>query len=245
MNETRNTILKYLKDYTNSYFIIGGQATAIELAKIDLDFRITKDYDIVLISNSPEEGFYKALLDLISDGKYKNNYVNGKKNAYRFEKPENPNFPAVIELFCEQGQYHESLNKRFAKIDLVECEDKISAMVLDKEIYNFALSHKIIESGISIVDTIGLIALKCFAYFENERLHKEGKVHEGDVTKHKNDVITLVSSLKEGQKIMAPDILFNSLKQFYKLLKKGEFDQTLKSKHIGKNDIIKQFEELL
>ena len=245
MNETSNTLLKYLKDFNNSYFIIGGQAAAIQLAKIDLNFRVTKDYDIVLVSNSPEEGFYKMLLKLISDGKYENNYVNGKKNAYRFELPKNPNFPTIIELFCEQGQYPESLNKRFAKLNLIECEDKISAMVMNKEIYNFALSHKVVESGIAVLDTYGLIALKSFAYFENKKLREEGKVHKGDVEKHKNDIITLVSSLLEGHKIDLPKVLEESMNDFYIMLKNGDFNQTLKSRHLDKDDIIERFHSLL
>jgi hypothetical protein len=52
---------EYFSDYTDHYVLIGGVACDILMNDIDMEFRATKDFDVVLIAEAFSEDFFKIL----------------------------------------------------------------------------------------------------------------------------------------------------------------------------------------
>jgi predicted nucleotidyltransferase len=52
-----DTFLQYFKDFKDQYVLIGGSACDIVMQEYDIDFRSTKDLDIVLIIETLNTAF--------------------------------------------------------------------------------------------------------------------------------------------------------------------------------------------
>lgn len=91
---------EYLNGLEDGYAIIGGSACEVLMHDADLEFRSTKDVDIVLIAECrlPEVG--RAIWKIVHDGGYRCGW-KGAENArfYRFTEPAQAGFPEIIELF--------------------------------------------------------------------------------------------------------------------------------------------------
>lgn len=81
------TLLSFLGKNKEHFFLIGGHAAAIHFGKIGLEFRATKDFDIVLASKIDDSSFSLQLSKMLIEGGYENKYTNERKTAYRFENP--------------------------------------------------------------------------------------------------------------------------------------------------------------
>lgn len=80
--------------------MIGGTASMILLNEVGLDFRATKDVDVVLFVEALSAKFANTFWDFIEEGGYNNRQVSsGKPIFYRFWKPRNQVYPEMIELF--------------------------------------------------------------------------------------------------------------------------------------------------
>ena len=67
----------------------------------EVNFRATRDLDMVLIVEALTPEFGEKFWEFIVDGKYRNKATNGSNpQFYRFDKPEDDEFPKMIELFC-------------------------------------------------------------------------------------------------------------------------------------------------
>lgn len=90
----------YFASYTNQYVLIGGTACSLVMEDAGLDFRATKDLDIVLYIEALEAQFVSDFWQFIKDGGYQNKQKStGKELFYRFSSPSKPEFPVMLELF--------------------------------------------------------------------------------------------------------------------------------------------------
>ena len=62
---------EYFSDYAGQYVFIGGTACDIILGTRDVDFRVTKDLDIVLVMEALDENFVRQFISFIKDGGYR------------------------------------------------------------------------------------------------------------------------------------------------------------------------------
>ena len=91
---------EYFKEYADQYVLIGGTACSISFEEQDISFRATKDLDMVLIIEALTPAFGERFWQFIRDGGYQNRArSNGKPQFFRFDKPYDPHFPKMIELF--------------------------------------------------------------------------------------------------------------------------------------------------
>lgn len=237
------TLLSFLGENNDRFFLIGGHAVAIHLEKIGLTFRATKDFDIVLITKIDDSSFSKQLEKMLINGEYKNKYRNDKKTAYRFESPVSNAYPKIIEFFVEEGQFPESLDRRLAKLDIEVNEGMISAIVLDKEVFEFAKRHVVIVDRLPVVDINGLIALKTLAYFKNKDLHEQSFVDENDYQKHRKDIIRLISIVQNKEPIYdLPESLLKPVNDFIKVLKESE--SAAKEYRVNLKDLIEIYKTI-
>ena len=96
-----DTFRKYFEGHKEQYVLIGGTACDILFESNEINFRATRDLDIVLIVETLTQEFGELFWEFIKDGKYRNKATNGgNPQFYRFDKPEDDNYPKMIELFC-------------------------------------------------------------------------------------------------------------------------------------------------
>ncbi len=62
----------HFKDFKDRYVLIGGAACYLALDEAGLEFRATKDIDIVLCLEALDAEFARAIWDFINSGMYKN-----------------------------------------------------------------------------------------------------------------------------------------------------------------------------
>jgi hypothetical protein len=68
-----------------------------------LAFRATKDLDILLYVEALDAAFVRAFWEFVRAGGYEvQEKSTGEKQFYRFQKPTNPDYPFVLELFSRQ-----------------------------------------------------------------------------------------------------------------------------------------------
>ena len=114
----------YFREYADQYVLIGGAACSISFEEQEINFgRTTKDLDVVLIVEAQTKEFGERFWQFIKDGKYRiRSKSNGNPQFYRFDKPEDPEFPKMIELFSRN-----LLGKRLFLIEFLQ-RIKISAL---------------------------------------------------------------------------------------------------------------------
>ena len=78
----------WFKGYEEQYTIIGGTACDLLMTKEGLDFRATKDIDLVLIIEAVNVSFGKKFWDYVIDAGYEHrNKSTGEPQFYRFTNP--------------------------------------------------------------------------------------------------------------------------------------------------------------
>lgn len=90
----------HFEGLANHYVLIGGAACEIVMEEVGLDFRATKDLDIVILVEALDAAFGERFWAFVEAGGYQQRErSSGRKEFYRFQKPNNGNFPAMLELF--------------------------------------------------------------------------------------------------------------------------------------------------
>jgi len=75
-------------DYADRYVLIGGASASLAMEEADLEFRSTKDLDIVLTVETADAEFGKAFWNFVEDGRYEHRQKStGKEIFYRFFSP--------------------------------------------------------------------------------------------------------------------------------------------------------------
>jgi hypothetical protein len=213
-----NFFKEYFSEYTDQYVIIGGAACDISFGDIGLNFRSTRDLDMVLIIEAQTKEFGERFWGFIKDGKYRNKIKSdGKPQFYRFDKPENREFPSMIELFAKDESIIE--NSTIVPIHIDDSVSSLSAILLDKDYYKILLDNRDVIDGISILKPIGLLLFKIKAYLDLIDKKSRGIRLDGrNIKKHKNDIIRLAveftySPIKVSESIKTDVTYF--LDEFY------------------------------
>lgn len=191
----------YLKGLENQYVIIGGGAASILLDDDGLEFRATKDVDLVVLSRSDE--LNKRILAYIELGKYKTKEITDKKpRYYRFQAPENPEAPKMIELFARNEIGLELGGDQHIIPIKNDSAEKLSAILLDDEYFELIQKNLIAsESGIPLVNAVANICLKARAHREllDRKNSGDTSIDERDIQKHLKDIWRLGILLTGGE----------------------------------------------
>ena len=91
---------EWFQDYESNYIIIGGTACDLLMSSFDMEFRATKDLDLVLILEVLTVEFGRKFWDYILEAGYEHrNKSSGKSQFYRFSKPKNDSYPFFWKIF--------------------------------------------------------------------------------------------------------------------------------------------------
>ena len=229
----------HFEGFNDHYVLIGGAACYLAMVEVGLEFRATKDLDIVLCLEALDVEFVKALWDFIRKGGYKNQQKStGKKLFYRFSDPVDTTFPWMLELFSRiPDALKLQKDVHLTPIPVDEDLSSLSAILLDDRYYKFIHESKTESNGMMIVPPETLIPLKARAWFDlSQRRDAGGMVDEKDIKKHKNDVFRLFQVITPDRTIVIPDTIKADLERFLKAIE-DDPPKTLKPFGLGSTGV--------
>jgi hypothetical protein len=187
---------EYFSEYSDQYILIGGAACDISFGESDMDFRATRDLDVVLIVEAQTKEFGQRFWDFIKEGKYRNRAKSsGEPQFYRFDKPEEPGYPSMIELFSRSSWMMEQ-NAALTPVHIDDSVSSLSAILLNDAYYELLLAGRAVIDGISVLKPTWLVPFKVKAWLDlNEKLERGEHVDSRDIKKHRNDIIRISTEL--------------------------------------------------
>lgn len=224
---------KHFAEYSDKYVLIGGTACFVVMQDAGLEFRATKDLDIVLHVEALDTEFVRAFWEFIKAGGYQNRQKStGKEIFYRFYSPTDGDFPAMLELFSRSPDTVKLVDgSHLTPIPVNEVPTSLSAILLDNDYYKFLHLGKCTKNGLSIVGAPHLIPLKAKAWIELvARKNAFGDVDEKDIRKHKNDILRLYQLLSSNLRIEPPVTIKNDMQTFLDYIEK---DVLIDFKNLG------------
>ena len=211
----------HFEDFNDRYVLIGGAACFLSFDEAGLDFRVTKDLDIVLCVEALDTDFAQAFWDFVVRGKYKNTQKStGKKLFYRFYDPEDAAFPYMLELFSRiPDALKLSDDAHLTPIPVDEEQSSLSAILLDDGYYDFIHDSKIDIDGIPTVPPEIIVPLKAKAWLDlTERRDAGEKVDGNDIKKHKNDVFRLFQVIEPDKRVVLPEVIKDDMQRFMEVV---------------------------
>ena len=181
----------------DAFVLIAGVACHEWLASQGLPFRVTKDIDLVLIIEALDESFVERLWAFIEAGNYEIREKAGNRELYRFSKPKDDTYPAMIEIFSRKpGGIDLAEGQRVVPIAIDEGSASLSAILLDDAYYSLILNHRTQDADLPRVKPAALIPLKARAWLDLTKREKEGqKIDAKDIAKHRADVFRIAATL--------------------------------------------------
>lgn len=210
-----DVFIEKFKDYTDCYTIIGGAACDILMNEADIDFRATKDIDMIVIMEARYKEFTKVLWDYILEGGYRFGWKNSDEvHFYRFTEPKS-GYPSMIELFSKEPDYIKDIPSGIVPLHIDDETSSLSAILLNEDFYNFMLEGRRMILGASVLGAEYLIPFKMYAWLDlKDRKYRGEHVNEGDLKKHKYDVFRLLQIVEPEKKIETSGLVSEAVKRF-------------------------------
>ena len=152
--------------------------------------------DVVLIAEALTREFGQRFWEFIRDGGYQNRAKSsGASQFYRFDKPTQEGFPAMIELFA-RTEYILEDGAELTPIHIDDSISSLSAILLNDSYYDALLRGRDVIDGFSILRHSWLIPFKAKAWLDlNERNRRGEHVDSRNLKKHRNDIIRMAAEL--------------------------------------------------
>lgn len=209
---------KWFAEYTDQYTIIGGTACDLLMSEDGLDFRATRDIDMVLIVESLTPEFGRRFWEYVKAAGYEHrNKSTGEPQFYRFSKPSSREYPYMIELFS--GRVDAIELPEDAVLTPLPLDDEISslsAILMDADYYQFLREGKIVLNDIPVLDAAHLIPFKAKAWLDLTERNRNGEhVDSKNIRKHKNDVFRLSILLTSDIRVILSAAIRSDLEKFF------------------------------
>ena len=200
--------------FQDEFIIIGG--TAVQLVRGENEHtRVTRDIDLLVVAERMSPEFSAAFHAFLSAGGYSCYFSkNGKPHFYRFIQPKTEGYPDMIELLSAAEMDGASF------MPLPDVPDaSMSAIVLGRSYYEYALAHSTREYGLPCLTREALIVFKAAAYMNllEEYQQKKDSLRLHDTKKHRRDVFMLVADLEPSTRANAPADIRERMRQFIEL----------------------------
>ena len=130
--------------YRDSFILIGGTSVQMVLGQYNSPkgvasrARVTHDIDLLIVTERISDAFKSAFHKFMTDGEYECYCSNERPHYYRFLNDKQNCYPEKVELLS-----HSLLdfpNIRHTPL-VLERDESMSAMVLDENLYQYALAH--------------------------------------------------------------------------------------------------------
>ena len=214
--------------HEHQYVLIGGAACELIMDEVGLDFRATKDLDIVLVVEALDSAFAARFWAFVEEGDYEiRQSSEGAKVLYRFQKPKAEGYPAMLELFSRAPEGLKlGDDAHLTPLPIDEAAASLSAILLDESYYEFLKSMVREAGGIPVLDEAAIIPFKARAWLDLTRQRAEGgQVDERNIRKHRNDVARLLQLLsQEARYVLPPAVAEDMLAFVEKAAIEDDFD---------------------
>lgn len=230
------------RGYEDCYTIIGGTACDILMNEVGLEFRATKDIDMILLIEERFVEFAAVFWEYIKDGGYKCGWKNSDlPHFYRFTEPRTAGYPVMIELFSRRPDFqikHPEIV--LTPLPVSDEVSSLSAIMLDDNYYRLMLEGRRAVDGVSVLGAEYLILFKIKAWLDLRRKKADGThVNERDLKKHKNDVFRLFPLADPSTQIMTSPVVEADVEQFIRAVE----DETVDLERLGLEGV--SLEEIL
>jgi hypothetical protein len=181
------------KDFEDRYVLVGDAAVFVAMEAAGIEFRVTKNLEIVLRVESLDAPFAKALSAFVGEGDYgvKEKGGGGPK-FYKFCEPADARYPSTIEVFSRMP-------------------DPIQPPID----YGFVQDGIHVVEGLSVLTPEYLLPLKARAWIDLEERYDRGEyVSPDDIRKHRNDVIRLSQLISPADRVALPKPIRANLSDF-------------------------------
>ena len=218
---------KWFAEYTDQYTIIGGTACDLLMSEDGLDFRATRDIDMVLIVESLTPEFGRRFWEYVKAAGYEHrNKSTGEPQFYRFSKPSSREYPYMIELFS--GRVDAIELPEDAVLTPLPLDDEISslsAILMDADYYQFRREGKTVLNDIPVLDAAHLIPFKAKAWLDLTERNRNGEhVDSKNIRKHKNDVFRLSILLTSDIRVILSAAIRSDLEKFFSAMEAETID---------------------
>ena len=227
---------EYFVAHEDQYAIIGGAACDLLFDSAGLDFRATRDIDMVLCVEVVDVAFARAFEAFLNAGGYQaRERSNGTKEFYRFHRPTDRSFPYMVELFTRRpGTINLPQSAVLTPIPVEDDVISLSAILLEDSYYEALQSATRELSGVTIIDETLLIPFKARAFLDLTARAQAGEnVGSKNIRKHRNDVFRLVQLLRTDTLVALPEPIRGDLQRFV--------DQTAPDNSLDPKDFGVQF----
>lgn len=212
-----STFTHHFKTFDTAFVVIGGTASTLLLNEVGIDFRATKDVDVVLFVETLSAEFAEALWNFVEEGGYKNRQVSTEKPLfYRFWKPKNESYPEMIELFSRKPDgIVLRKGSHLTPIPITEEAASLSAILMDDLYYELAITGRRFVDGLPVLGAEYLIPFKARAWLDLSKRREDGEqVDDKDIKKHRNDVFRLYQIISLQDRVSLPPEVAKDLKAF-------------------------------
>ncbi len=213
---------KHFTGHEDSYALIGGAACALIFEEVGLEFRATRDVDMVLCVEVVDSSFGTALKGFLDAGQYEaRERGEERREFYRFHKPKDTSYPEMLELFSSPGAGVDlEVGNELATVAVSDDMLSLSAILLDKNYYDALVASRRAIDGIHVLDERLLIPFKARAFVDLTRRRLEGdkKVKSNDIAKHRRDVFRLLQLLNRNEMIDVNESLKADLRAYRDML---------------------------
>ena len=220
---------EWFRGYEEQYAIIGGTACDLLMADEGLDFRATKDIDLVLILEALDIAFGRRFWEYVVTAGYEHrNKSTGEPQFYRFANPSSREYPAMIELFTRKPDI--IMLPEDAVLSPLPIEgdvSSLSAILLNDDYYEFLRQGRVRVDGVTVLDTPYLIPFKAKAWMGlSDRKAAGGQVDSRNIRKHKNDVFRLTELFDRNMEasMYVPKAVLNDMRAFIEKMALEEVD---------------------
>lgn len=238
---------EWFDGYENQYVIIGGTACDLLMSEEGMDFRATKDLDLVLIVEAITPEFGKRFWEFVRSAGYKHcNKSTGQPQFYRFVEPDDSEFPFMVELFTRKVDAI-SLPSEAVLTPLPMEEDisSLSAILLDEDYYQLLRSGTTTLDGVTVLDAAHLIPFKAKAWLDLTNRKNAGEsVDSKNIRKHKNDVFRLTDLLTQDTKVTVSQTVWADLQAFLSSMQEETVDTKQLGLGRGKESIIADLQQV-
>ena len=228
--------------YEDQYVIIGGTACDLIMEKEELNFRATKDIDIVLLVEFLTADFGKQFWEYIKEAGYEHfNRSTEKAQFYRFTSPKSRDYPYMIEIFSRNPPF--IVLDEDATLTPLPIDDEISslsAILLNESYYNLLKNGQLMLDGTPVLSPTCLIPFKAKAWLDlNERKANGEHIDSKNIKKHKNDVFRLSQLISADTRQPISDEIADDMKNFLSQIENEEVDlKSICIKNIDKSALI-------
>lgn len=205
------------KGYEDCYTIIGGTACDILMSEVGLDFRATKDIDMILLIEERFAEFSAAFWKYIKDGGYTCGWKSSElPHFYRFTEPQTAGYPVMLELFSRRPDFQiDHPEVHLTPLPVSDEISSLSAIMLDDNYYQLMLAGRRTVDGVSVLSAEYLILFKMKAWLDLRQRKADGAhVNERDLKKHKNDVFRLFPLVEPSAQITVSPTVKEDVEQF-------------------------------